>query len=285
LLAGGTVYDLGEGTGEPADATVAALVRDWPSAEARIAALAARVAAGGVAGQPLATVALLAPLPDPDTIYGAGANYADHAAEMAVATQPKAERDDRSWHFIKSRHTVVGPGAEVAIPAENARTDWEVELAAIIGRKGRNIPVSEALSHVAGYTIAIDLSARGLSRRPRVPKESPFHVDWVSHKNFEGSCPMGPAIVPARDVPDPQNLAIGLSVNGIVKQQSTTANMIFSTAEQISHLSERLTLHPGDVILTGTPSGVGMGRGEFLKSGDLLVAWIEGLGELSVRMV
>lgn len=283
LMVGGRIYDLAAATGVVADGDIDVALRDWSAARSRIGRAKTRIAAGELPAEAVGT-RLLAPLPDPGAIYGAGANYADHAAEMAPGAGA-APRDDRSWHFVKSPHTVVGPDARIEIPADNARTDWEVELAAIIGRKGKNIRAEDALGHVAGYTIAIDLSARGLSRRPSLPKESPFHVDWLSHKSFDGACPMGPAIVLAEDVPDPQRLEIGLSVNGVVKQRSTTASMIFSTAEQIAHISERLTLWPGDVILTGTPAGVGAGRNEFLKRGDVVVAWIETLGELRVEMV
>ena len=133
----------------------------------------------------------------------------------------------------------------------------------MIGRPAKHVPMEKALSYVAGYTVANDLSARDRGRRPHIADTSPFKADWVAHKSFDGSCPLGPWIVPASDIKDPQNLAIKLWVNGEIKQDSNTGKMIFNLAEQIAHLSSRLTLHPGDLILTGTPAGVGAGRGEY----------------------
>jgi 2-keto-4-pentenoate hydratase/2-oxohepta-3-ene-1,7-dioic acid hydratase in catechol pathway len=162
--------------------------------------------------------------------------------------------------------------------------DWEAELTAVIGRPARNVPVETALTYVAGYTVANDLSARDLTKRTPVPDSSPFKFDWLGQKNFDDACPLGPWIVPAEDISDPQNLAIKLWVNETIKQDSHTAKMIFSLAEQIAHISSRLTLHPGDLILTGTPSGVGLARKEFLKAGDVVRVWVEGVGTLTNTM-
>ena len=237
-------------------------------------------------GLPLAEVKLHAPLLYPGTIYCAGANYSDHVAEMARAQNMPLPEDPRKlglkpWFFIKpARACVVGTGARVARPENCRKLDWEAELVAVIGRPARNVAVSEALRHVAGYTIANDLSARDLSRRTQLPPGNPFHFDWTAHKGFEGSCPLGPWITPAREVPDPQRLAIRLWVNGVLKQDSNTGQMIYSVADQIAHLSSIATLHPGDIILTGTPAGVGTGRNEFLQPGDHVEVEIEGLGRL-----
>jgi 2-keto-4-pentenoate hydratase/2-oxohepta-3-ene-1,7-dioic acid hydratase in catechol pathway len=235
---------------------------------------------------PLAEVKLHAPLLYPGTIYCAGANYADHVAEMARAQNMPPPADPRTlglkpWFFIKPpRACVVGPGARVARPHGSQKLDWEAELVAVIGRLARNVSVEEALNYVAGYTVANDLSARDLSRRTQLPPGNPFHFDWTAHKGFEGSCPLGPWITPARELPDPQRLAIRLWVNGALKQDSNTSQMIYSVAEQISHLSSIATLHPGDIILTGTPAGVGAGRNEFLQPGDHVEVEIEALGRL-----
>src|SRR5262249_21657175 len=148
--------------------------------------------------------------------------------------------------------------------------DWEAELTAVIGRPAKNVTLDKALSCVAGYTIANDLSARDVFRRPHVSDTSPFKFDWLSQKVFDGACPLGPWIVPADDVPDPQTLGMKLWVNDVIKQDSNTSGMIFTLAEQIAHLSSRVTLYPGDLILTGTPAGVGMARKEFLKTGDVV---------------
>jgi 2-keto-4-pentenoate hydratase/2-oxohepta-3-ene-1,7-dioic acid hydratase in catechol pathway len=137
---------------------------------------------------------------------------------------------------------------------------------------------------VAGYTIANDLSARDLSRREGLPETSSFKNDWVGQKCFDGSCPLGPWIVPAADIPNPHDLAIELSVNSEVKQSSNTSEMIYSINEQIADLSSRMTLWPGDVILTGTPAGVGSARGEFLNPGDVIRISIDGIGELINRI-
>ena len=244
----------------------------------------------GSGGTPVAEVTLHAPLLYPGAIYCAGANYADHVTEMARAQNLPPPQDPRTlglkpWFFMKPpRACVVGPRSRVARPRGSQKLDWEAELAAVIGRPARNVPVEKALGYVAGYTIADDLSARDLSRRSALPPGNPFHFDWTAHKGFEGSCPLGPWITPVAEVPDPQRLAIRLWVNGVLKQDSNTSQMIFSTAEQVSHLSSLATLHPGDLVLTGTPAGVGMPRRMFLKAGDTVKLWIEGIGELSHTM-
>jgi 2-keto-4-pentenoate hydratase/2-oxohepta-3-ene-1,7-dioic acid hydratase in catechol pathway len=154
--------------------------------------------------------------------------------------------------------------------------DWEVELAAVIGRPARNVTLETALDHVAGYTIANDLSARDAMRRPQLPDNSPFKLDWLTQKCFEGSCPLGPWIAPARDIPRPQGLAMKLWVNDELMQDSNTSQMIFTTAEQIAHLSTLVTLFPGDLVLTGTPAGVGP-----LAVGDRVEVEVEGIGVLA----
>ena len=235
-------------------------------------------------------VKLLAPILWPSAIYCAGANYADHAAEMARAHGRTPEPDPHTlglkpWHFLKAgRSTLAAPDDTVRITGLSKTMDWEIELAAVIGRAAKNVPLDRALDYVAGYTIANDLSARDMGRRPNVPDTAPFKFDWVAHKNFDGSCPLGPWIVPSQDIPDPQKLGLKLWVNDVIKQDSNTSQMIFTLAEQIAHLSSRITLQPGDVILTGTPAGVGAARPEFLKAGDVVKLWIENIGTLSNRM-
>ena len=164
------------------------------------------------------------------------------------------------------------------------RVDWEVELAAVIGRAAKNVSQEKALGYVAGYTIANDLSARDRGHRANISETSPFKADWTKHKTFDGSCPLGPWIVPASDIGDPQNLGLKLWVNDVLKQDSNTKDMIFNLAEQIAQLSSGMTLHPGDLVLTGTPAGVGSARGEFLKAGDVVKLWIEKIGTLTNKM-
>ncbi len=281
----GNLYDLQDASGHPADSTMLGLLADWPAAQKRIQSAIDRALAGQLPGRPLAEQRLLAPLPVPGTLFCAGANYADHVAEMAKVANIEPDPDPHSlglgsWHFIKSSRSVIGPNDGIEIPNGSQKLDWEVELAAVIGCKARNITLDQALTCVAGYTIAVDLSARDFSRRAGIAIQSPFRFDWVAHKSFDTGCPLGPWITPAEQIPDPQKLAISLSVNGEMKQNSSTAHMIFTVAEQISDLSRKLTLWPGDVILTGTPAGVGSATGQFLKSGDHLSARIEGIGEL-----
>ena len=161
----------------------------------------------------------------------------------------------KAWHFLKAGRALADPGATVKISGISEEVDWEVELAAVIGRAAKNVPKEKALSYVAGYTAANDLSARDRGRRAKVSDTSPFKADWIKHKTFEGSCPLGPWIVPAADIGDPQNLGLKLWVNDVLKQDSNTKDMIFTLAEQIERLSDGMTLYPGDLILTGTPAG------------------------------
>jgi len=288
LLVDEQVYDAAFVTDEPEWSTVFGALQDWPKAHREFSAFAKRIASGKsrMKGTPLARAKLLAPVLYPGDIYCAGANYTDHMAEMARAQgkEPGPTMKDlgeKPWHFVKtSRSSVVGPGAKVRLPAYSQKVDWEVELAAVIGRAAKDVKADKALACVAGWTIANDLSARDAMKRDKNPPASPFHYDWVSQKCFEGSCPLGPWIVPAADIAEPHRLGIRLWVNGELMQDSNTSKLIFDTAEQIEMLSSRVTLHPGDLILTGTPAGVGMGRGRFLKPGDTVKLWIESIGEL-----
>ena len=292
VLIGDAVYDAARVTGTPSYASVFGILQDWGKAKSVLTQTARRIEDGKsrVKGAPLGKTRLLAPVLYPGNIYCAGANYADHMDEMAKVQNLSPRKDPhetgfKPWFFVKtSRASVVGPGSNVKLPVYSQMVDWEVELAAVIGRPARNVPESKALNYVAGYTIGDDLSARDVMKRPQVPDSSPFKLDWLMQKCFDGSCPMGPWIVPASDVRDPQNLALKLWVNDDLMQDSSTSKMIFNTAEQIAQLSTLVTLWPGDVIMTGTPAGVGMGRGIFLKAGDRLKLWIEGIGELRHTM-
>lgn len=286
LVVGDKIVDAAEATGVASDVTVQGILDQWDAALARLDA-AAKAAAGA---RPLSGVTLLAPIPLPGAVYCAGSNYGDHAAEMARAKglPPPPDPHDlglEPWHFIKSSRAVTGPFDAVKLPAASKKVDWEAELAVVIGRKAVNVSQANALDYVAGYLVANDLSARDLGRRAAAPAGSLFATDWTSHKSFDGACPMGPWITLARDVADPHALGIQLDVNGVRKQDSSSKHMIFNIHEQIAFLSSRITLWPGDVILTGTPDGVGNGRGEFLKAGDEVRTRVEGLGELINRMV
>ena len=284
-----TVFDAAKITGKAAYATVAGILDDWRHAERAL-----RNAVGGAAlvrakGQKLAKTKLLAPVPQPPTIFCAGANYADHAAAMAVKTGTPMPADPhqaglKPYFFIKAARTLAGPDATVKATHYAKQLDWEIELAAVIGRPAKDVPVEKALDYVAGYVAANDLSARDRGRRPGIDATSFFKMDWIKHKSFDGSCPIGPWMTPASDIPDPQKLALKLWVNGVLKQDSNTDKMLFSLAEQIAQLSINMTLHPGDLVLTGTPSGTGAESDEFLKAGDVVKVWIEGIGEFENKI-
>jgi 2-keto-4-pentenoate hydratase/2-oxohepta-3-ene-1,7-dioic acid hydratase in catechol pathway len=292
ILVGDTVYEAAKITKSPAHATVLGLLEDWGRAHRLLDQAAKRLASGKARakGVPLRGIRLLAPILYPGAIYCAGANYTDHMAEMARAQgqtpgPTMKELGEKPWHFVKtSKSSVVGPGARVKLPVYSQMVDWEVELAAVIGKAARDVPVERALAHVAGYTIANDLSARDVMRRDKNPATSPFHYDWLSQKCFDGSCPLGPWIVPASDLGNPQTLGLKLWVNDTLMQDSNTSKMIFDTAEQIAMLSSRVTLQPGDLVLTGTPAGVGTPRRIFLKPGDTVKLWIEKIGDLRHTM-
>jgi 2-keto-4-pentenoate hydratase/2-oxohepta-3-ene-1,7-dioic acid hydratase in catechol pathway len=222
---------------------------------------------------------VLAPLLYPGKILCAGANYYDHLAEMGMPGEKK--EDQRLFFFMKPpRNAVVGPGATVHMPIATKAFDWEVELAVVIGKRARSVPVQQALSHVAFYSVAIDFSARDHNRAP----ETFYKLDWVAGKANDTCCPLGPRLVAARDIANPQDLGLKLWVNGELKQDGRSTDMIFSIAEQIATASRIMTLDPGDLLLTGTPAGVGAPRQTFLKAGDRVDAEIEGIGKLSVTI-
>jgi len=292
VLVGDMVYEAAKITNVPAHASVVGILEDWGRAHRLLDQASKRLTSGKARanGVPLSGIRLLAPILYPGAIYCAGANYTDHMAEMARAQgqtpgPTMKELGEKPWHFVKtSRSSVVGPGARVKLPGYSQMVDWEGELVAVIGKAARDVPVERALAHVAGYTIANDLSARDVMRRDKNPATSPFHYDWLSQKCFDGSCPLGPWIVPASEIGDPQTLGLKLWVNDTLMQDSNTSKMIFDTAEQIAMLSSRVTLQPGDLVLTGTPAGVGTPRRIFLKPGDTVKLWIEKIGDLRHTM-
>ncbi len=292
VLVGDTVYDVQKVTATAAYATVMGILAHWAQAKKALAEFERKISTGKshIQGTPLKKTKLLSPVLYPGDMYCAGANYTDHMQEMArVMNQPPGpnmkEMGEKPWHFMKStRASIVGPGAKVKIPPYSKAMDWEIELVAVIGKVAKNVSVEKALSYVAGYTIADDLSARDMMKRPKIPQSAPFHIDWIGQKCFDGACPVGPWIVPSDQIKNPHKLGLKLWVNDVLMQDSNTSKLIFDTAEQIAALSERVTLYPGDLILTGTPAGVGMGRQLFLKPGDVVKMWIEDIGELTHSM-
>jgi len=272
VLASGKVY---RSPAALASMTLTDVVESWEELSPVLRAL-------DVAGlEVVADAEIVAPLTYPRKVICTGANYYGHAQEMGTA---RPDPTSVPFFFLKApTTTVVGPRDPVTLP-DDASVDWEVELTAVIGRGGRNIDEATALEHVAGYTVANDLSARGLFPRKDAVL-APFGWDWVQHKSYDGFCPVGPGITPSWLVGDPQNLTLRLSVNGVVKQEASTSDMVISVARLVSAASRVMTLEPGDLVLTGTPAGVGMPHGTFLHPGDLVVAEVDGLGALENQMV
>jgi acylpyruvate hydrolase len=215
----------------------------------------------------IADIELGPPIPDPDKIIGIGLNYRDHAEEL------NAPYPEIPVIFPKYRNSLVGSGADIRIPEVSQQVDYEGELAVVIGRRARRIPEHEALRYVGGYSIFNDITARDLQFRS---------TQWTIGKTPDTFGPMGPGLVPAELIPNPQALEVITRLNGEVVQQGHTSNMIFSVAYLISYLSQTMTLEPGDIIATGTPAGVGFKRKppRFLKSGDELEIEIPPIGKL-----
>ena len=277
LTGGDTVVDLREALpGKPWAVSTVATIGAWQEALPELHALAS---AGSGKTRRLAEVKLKAPLVYPPAIYCAGANYNAHAKEMSSDGKSGVDKTvTQPYFFLKSApHCLLDPGAEIRLPGVSKQVDWEGECAVVIGRRGRNIKAADAMQHVAGYTIMNDLSARDLSRRPDWPR---FGVDWFGHKNFETSAPMGPWITPAGQIADIYACQLRLWVNEEKMQDTLVADLIYNISELIEYLSRRVTLLPGDVIATGTPSGVGRPRGIFLKPGDRVRIEIAGIGTL-----
>jgi 2-keto-4-pentenoate hydratase/2-oxohepta-3-ene-1,7-dioic acid hydratase in catechol pathway len=257
---------------------IAAALADWPKAQATVRQLGERARAGKLPAVAEGPKALTAPI-RPMRIFCAAANYIEHAKEMGSVLAAKAQ--SKPYMFLKLQDTVIGPGDDIVKPPETAKLDWEVELGVVIGRQARRVGVGEAFEYVAGYTVVNDVSARDLNKRT----DYPFAFDWFQGKSWDTFAPIGPWIVPAWLIADPQKVNLSLTVNGKEMQKDSTANMIWNVREQVSYLSQILTLRPGDVIATGTPTGVGAAHGIFLKHGDQVEATVEGIGTLSNRVV
>lgn len=258
------------------------VVANWEASRAALDALAARLRAERDAGRiaPLAAGSYkLLPPYQPGRIFGAASNYYEHAAEMG--TKLAARSESAPYCFMKAESSVIADGEDVVKPANTQKLDWEVELGVVIGRSCRNVSVAEAFEVIAGYTVFNDISARDLNRR----SDYPFTHDWFRGKSFDTFGPMGPWLVPRQCIAEPQKLRMRLAVNDELMQNDTAEGMIFNIAEQIAYLSSMLTLRPGDLIATGTPTGVGMGRGVFLQPGDVMTASIERIGSLRNRVV
>lgn len=226
----------------------------------------------------LEDIQLLAPLDPPrENVVAIGRNYQEHAEESARA---RGEQVAPPTVFTKAQTTINGPHGDVVIdPAVTKEVDWEAELGVVIGRRGKHIPVETALEYVFGYTVVNDISARDI----QYARGGQFFLG----KSLDGFCPSGPCIVTRDEVPDPQNLQIRLRINGVMKQNANTRDMIHSVAELIAEISRGMALLPGNLIATGTPAGVAHGRQppEWLQPGDVMETEIAGIGSLRNRMV
>ena len=234
----------------------------------------------------LSDVKLAAPVERPGKIICLAGNYRDHIKESGYVAPEQADVITQQL-FLKPSTTIIGNEDEILITSNNVRVGWETELAVVIGKRGRNIRASDALEHVFGYTILNDVSERGLNSKieNRRQREMDRFLDWLGGKWFDTFAPCGPWIVTSDEVEDPHNLNIQLTVNGEVRQQGNTREMIFSIPEQIAYASTIMTLEPGDIISTGTPAGAGVGgRDTTLHDDDELVCEIEKIGALKNRV-
>jgi 2-keto-4-pentenoate hydratase/2-oxohepta-3-ene-1,7-dioic acid hydratase in catechol pathway len=273
-LRGDRVLDLSANGGP---FSLLALIQAGPAQWQRAKAVAEAMGDTGLA---LDGVRLHAPIPRPlKNVFCLGLNYAAHARESAAARNKETKIPDVPVIFTKATTTVTGPFDDVPVDRDvTKQVDWEVELGVIIGTPGRNIAKANALAHVFGYTVINDISARDV--------QIAHGGQWFKGKSLDGSCPMGPMVVTADEFGDPQAKRLQCRVNGVSKQDASTEDMIFPVATIVEWLSKGMTLEAGDVIATGTPQGVGMGRTpqEFLQQGDVVETEVEGIGTLRNRI-
>ena len=243
---------------------------------------AGSIAANAVQVAAIAEVELRAPIPHPRrNVFCMGWNYLTHFEEgQGKRGDQQEELPEYPTFFDKPTTTVIGPRDDIPFdPAFSEKIDYEAELAIVIGRAGRSIHAAEATDHIFGYTLANDVTARDVQRR--------HGGQWLKGKGMDGSCPIGPWILTSDEIPDPQDLPLLCHVNGVQKQNSNTRFMVFSIATLIEELSLAMTLLPGDILLTGTPEGVGYARNppEYLRPGDEVTVTIPAIGSISNRVV
>ncbi len=277
--------------------TVRRLLEDWAAVLPRLRTLAGD---GTVEREPLAGFRVHAPV-EPRQVFQSGANYRQHVIDLHVAhrapgdDRPEDERraeaaelmdrraeEDLPYVFIGLPSAITGPYDDVVLPGWAEKPDWELELAAVIGRPAHRVTVEEALEHVAGYTIANDLTDRATVFRRDMPQ---IGTDWLRSKNAPGFTPLGPWIVPAESIADPGDLRLVLKLNGETMQNESTKDMIFDVARMVSYASQTARLLPGDLVLTGSPAGNGMHWGRLLRDGDVMDGSISGLGAQRTRCV
>lgn len=278
----GRVYDLAgiaQAGGEHLPATMLEFLALGETGVERARRLLARAAAERYPSSAEGDVQLLAPIPRPPKVLALAGNYQEHIREAGRPAVNKARITPRM--FIKPSTTVTGPNQPVRLPRVSQAIDWELELGVVVGRAGRYIKVADAMDYVAGYCIFNDVSARSLNiAANRDPRDGDWFFDWLAGKWLDGFAPLGPYLVTKEDIPDVHNLSVRLYVNDALKQDGNTGQMIFDVPETVSFFSEFITLEPGDVIATGTPSGVGDASGTYLKAGDVMRGEIERLGVL-----
>ncbi|MFE0677836.1 fumarylacetoacetate hydrolase family protein [Streptomyces sp. NPDC058867] len=277
--------------------TVRGLLDQWDAVLPRLTALAEDDA---LARTPLADLHVHAPV-EPRQVFQSGANYRQHVIDLHVAhrapgdERPEAERraeaaeimdrraaEDLPYVFIGLPSAITGPYDDVVLPDWAEKPDWELELTAVIGRPAHRVSVEEALAHVAGYTIANDLTDRATVFRRDMPQ---IGTDWLRSKNAPGFTPLGPWIVPATSIAHPDDLRLTLKLNGETMQDESTKDMIFNVARMVSYASQTARLLPGDLVLTGSPAGNGMHWGRLLRDGDVMDGSITGLGAQRTRCV
>ncbi|MFI9544760.1 fumarylacetoacetate hydrolase family protein [Streptomyces sp. NPDC052016] len=277
--------------------TVRSILEAWDTAAPRLAAWAGD---GGLEREPLADFRVHAPV-EPRQVFQSGANYRQHVIDLHVAHRaPGDERseeerraeaadimdrraaEDLPYVFIGLPSAITGPYDTVVLPAWAEKPDWELELAVVIGRPAHRLSPEEALDHVAGYTIANDLTDRATVFRRDMPQ---IGTDWLRSKNAPGFTPLGPWIVPAESIADPDDLRVTLKLNGETMQDESTKDMIFNVARMVSYASQTAHLLPGDLVLTGSPAGNGMHWGRLLRDGDVMEGSVTGLGVQRTRCV
>lgn len=263
------------------------LIERWSELEERVQHVAAATATGLPAltgtALPVAGARLRAPIRYPWNLLAVAANYRAHADEMGRAAQVDPDAEDPVFFTKSARDCIADPGEPFRIPP-GRNIDWEGELAIVVGREGKDLTLENAADHIFGYTIAFDVSDRGGAGRPT---NSMFPAPyWFRGKSRDGAAPMGPVIVPRAFLPNSGDLRIVTRVNGEIKQDGSTSRLIYDEAHLLRFVSSVLTLRPGDVLLTGTPDGVGVARvpPEFLRPGDVVTIEIEGIGTLTTPM-
>ncbi len=282
--------------------SVLGLLADWERSFAALQALAGFAADEGAGQGGLADAVhqldglrVLPPVLRPSKMLYAAANYREHVKEMRASRFTGGDYDKakdahaegnrsklRPYAFLKAPNCLCGAFDDIVLPPGEHNIDWEAELAVVIGRPGKHIPATQAMDHVAGFMTTNDVSCRDGTWREDRPT---IRSDWLAGKSFDTFAPTGPFLVPRAFVADHANLAVRLWVNGAIKQDGNSGDMVFNTEEQIEYASAMLTLEPGDMLATGTPAGVGQGRGEFLKAGDIVETEVEGLGRQKNRVV